>query len=75
MSLRHKFDKNMEGDSKLFNTEATFGFCLLCYNLFVIAVQYIDKHVIHENTSFTRILCRQSNHVDSDVVNHINRHH
>jgi len=30
MSLRHKFDENMNGDSKLLITEAKFGFCLLC---------------------------------------------
>ena len=30
MSLRHKFDENIKGDSKLLITEATFGFCLLC---------------------------------------------
>jgi len=30
-SLRHKFDENMKGDSELLIIEATFGFCLLCY--------------------------------------------
>ena len=30
MSLRHEFDDNIKGDSKLLITEATFGFCLLC---------------------------------------------
>jgi len=30
MSLHHKFDENMKGNSKLLITEATFGFCVLC---------------------------------------------
>jgi len=31
MSLRHKFDEHMKGDSKLLITEATFGFCNLLW--------------------------------------------
>jgi len=30
MSLRHRFYENIEGDSKLLITEATFGLCFLC---------------------------------------------
>ena len=41
MSLHHKFDENMKGDSKLLIIEATFGF--YCFANFLVK-RYVGLH-------------------------------